>query len=33
MAKKPADRYPGARALLDDLDDRALIKTVVQRKR
>jgi CheY-like chemotaxis protein len=33
MAKKPADRYPSARALLDDLDDRALIKTVVQRKR
>jgi serine/threonine-protein kinase PpkA len=33
MAKKPADRYPSARALLDDLDDRALIRTVVQRKR
>jgi serine/threonine protein kinase len=33
MAKKPQERYPGARALLDDLDERAHARTVVQRQR
>ena len=33
MAKQPEDRYPSARALLEDLDDRAHLKTVVHRKR
>jgi class 3 adenylate cyclase len=33
MAKKPQERYPGARALLEDLDERAHARTVVQRQR
>jgi serine/threonine-protein kinase PpkA len=33
MAKKPAQRYPSARALLEDLAERAHVRTVVQRKR
>jgi serine/threonine protein kinase len=33
MAKKPQERYASARALLDDLDERAHARTVVQRKR
>ena len=28
MAKKPEQRYPSARALLDDLEERALLRTV-----
>jgi class 3 adenylate cyclase len=32
-AKKPQERYPGARALLDDLDDWAHARTVVHRPR
>jgi serine/threonine protein kinase len=30
MAKSPADRYPSAHALIDDLRDRVLNRTVVQ---
>jgi class 3 adenylate cyclase len=33
MAKKPEHRHPSARALLEDLDDRTHVRTVVQRKR
>jgi serine/threonine protein kinase len=31
-AKKPADRYPSAQALLDDLGDPSLSRTVVHRR-
>jgi hypothetical protein len=33
MAKQPEERYPSARSFLDDLDERAHARTVVQRKR
>ncbi|HUR87630.1 MAG TPA: protein kinase [Ramlibacter sp.] len=32
MAKKAADRYPSARALLDDLEERSLNRTVVHKR-